>query len=79
VLELDVPDAQYSEFTRGLAGIGGWIPREELMPAILEAVSTGVISTGARVSAHRRTPHDEPVDTGVLIQVHVTVVRSRAR
>ena len=29
LVELDVPRAQYAEFMRGLAGIGGWTPREE--------------------------------------------------
>jgi hypothetical protein len=29
VIELDVPRAHYAEFTRGLAAIGGWTPREE--------------------------------------------------
>jgi hypothetical protein len=29
LIELDVPHARYAEFTRGLAAIGGWTPREE--------------------------------------------------
>lgn len=29
LIELDVPRAQYAEFARGLAAIGGWTPREE--------------------------------------------------
>jgi hypothetical protein len=29
LIELDVPRARYAEFTRGLAVIGGWTPREE--------------------------------------------------
>ena len=29
LIELDVPRAHYAEFTRGLAAIGGWTPREE--------------------------------------------------
>jgi hypothetical protein len=29
LIELDVPRAHYAEFTRGLATIGGWTPREE--------------------------------------------------
>jgi hypothetical protein len=29
LVEVDVPHAQYAAFTRGLASIGGWTPREE--------------------------------------------------
>jgi hypothetical protein len=29
LIEMDVPRAHYAEFTRGLAAIGGWTPREE--------------------------------------------------
>jgi len=83
VLELNIPRVQYLGFTRGLAGIGSWMPRDRLMPPSLEAlftriVSTGVVSTDARESAHDQTPLEEPVDTGVLMQVYV-IVRSQAR
>lgn len=33
LVELEVPRAQYAEFARGLAAIGGWTPHEELVEA----------------------------------------------
>jgi hypothetical protein len=47
-IELDVPRSRYAEFTRGLAAIGGWTPREERSGPGAEVRVRVVIGPSAR-------------------------------
>lgn len=48
VIEVDVPRTHYAEFTRGLAGIGGWTPREERLGPGAEVRVRVVVGPPAR-------------------------------
>jgi hypothetical protein len=47
-IELDVPRTRYAEFTRGLAAIGGWTPREERSGSGAEVRVRVIIGPSAR-------------------------------